>query len=161
MNENINLVEILKDAPKGIKLWSPIYGNCEFVEIKNDNSIFPIVCKVKAKGLTFCQDYAFFTAKGEYSNDFDNTECVLFPSRENRDWSTFHVEPLQHKHFEPFQKMLVRVWYDRKFIWMADFYSHYDEVTGRHYLVSGFTREDDDILPYKGNEDKLGKTVKE
>ena len=85
-------------------------------------------------------------------------ECMLFPSKENRDWAKFKV-PKKHKHFEPFQKMLVKVWHDRKFIWMADFYSHYDEVTDRHYLVSGLTREDDGILPYKGNEDNLGKTV--
>lgn len=28
MNENINLVEILKNAPKGTKLWSPLCGDC-------------------------------------------------------------------------------------------------------------------------------------
>ena len=36
MNENLNLVEILKDAPKGTKLWSPICGYCEFLKIVND-----------------------------------------------------------------------------------------------------------------------------
>ena len=161
MNENLNISKILKNAPKGVKLWSPIYGDCEFVEIKNDNSIFPIVCKVKVKELIFCQDYVFFTAKGEYSNDFDNTECVLFPSRENRDWSTFPVEHLQHKHFEPFQKILFIVNDNGNKIWTPDFYSHYNEVTDEHYVVSGFIiNSDDEIMPYEGNENMLGKKVK-
>lgn len=31
MNKNLNLVEILQDAPKGTKLWSPLCGECELV----------------------------------------------------------------------------------------------------------------------------------
>ena len=27
MNENLNLVEVLKDCPQGTKLYSPIYGD--------------------------------------------------------------------------------------------------------------------------------------
>lgn len=38
MNENLNLLEILKDCPKGAKLYSPVFGECTFEnvnEIKN------------------------------------------------------------------------------------------------------------------------------
>lgn len=28
MNENLDLVEKLKDVPKGTKLWSPLCGEC-------------------------------------------------------------------------------------------------------------------------------------
>ena len=31
MNENLNLVEILKDCPKGTKLYSPSYGDCGYL----------------------------------------------------------------------------------------------------------------------------------
>lgn len=41
MNENLNLVEILKDCPKGTKLYSTIYGEVELNEI-NINSSEPI-----------------------------------------------------------------------------------------------------------------------
>ena len=34
MNENLNLVEILKDCPEGTKLYSPIIGEVEFKRIK-------------------------------------------------------------------------------------------------------------------------------
>lgn len=157
MNENLNLVEILKDVPKGTKLWSPVCGECEFLEILNDEDIsHPIICRTNLNSGDFGRKS--FSADGKFSTLYKNAECVLFPSKDNRDWSTFKVSK-EHKHLEPFQKILVKIWHDSRSIWMADFYSHYDEVTCRHYLASGFTREDDDILPYKGNENKLGKTV--
>ena len=33
MNENLNLVEILKDCPEGTKLYSPIYGDVKLVKV--------------------------------------------------------------------------------------------------------------------------------
>ena len=30
MNENLNLIEILKDCPKGIKLYSSVFGEVKF-----------------------------------------------------------------------------------------------------------------------------------
>ena len=41
MNENINLVEILKDCPKGTKLYSTVYGDVEFDGI-NKREDFPV-----------------------------------------------------------------------------------------------------------------------
>ena len=41
MNENINLCEILKDCPKGIKLYSSLFGEVEFQEIKEKTN-YPI-----------------------------------------------------------------------------------------------------------------------
>ena len=69
MNENLNLVEILKDCPKGIKLYSTIFGDVKFNHVENDT--YPIVLDVR-KGFTFrvSQD-------GRYINDF-NGECTLF-----------------------------------------------------------------------------------
>lgn len=155
MNENLNLVEKLKNVPKGTKLWSPICGDCilDKIDTRDTTVNYAIHC------LTV-NDHSpvQFTANGKYTFCFDDGECVLFPSKENHDWSTFKVTE-KHKCFEPFQKILVKTWRDSRSIWMADFYSHYDEVTGRHYLVSGLTREGDDILPYKGNEDKLGTLI--
>ena len=81
MNENLNLVEILKDCPKGIKLYSTIFGDVKFNHVENDT--YPIVLDVR-KGFTFrvSQD-------GRYINDFSG-ECTLFPSKEQRDWSKFN-----------------------------------------------------------------------
>lgn len=149
MNKNLNLVEILKDAPKGTKLWSPICGECEFIEVSNHVKYFRIVCNSDA---TRCWS---FLPDGKLD---PKGECMLFPSKENRDWSTFNVSE-GHKHFVPFQRVLCACEHDYGYkIWAADVYSHYDESTGKHYLVSGFVVNDNEVIPFE--EDKLGKSVK-
>ena len=157
MNENLNLIEILKYVLKGTKLWSPICGECHFKEIR-EGSCTPIVCRamsIEGNFHTVC-----FTKEGRRNPEFGNGVCVLFPSEENRDWSTFKV-PKKHKHFEPFQKVLCVADNNHDCeVWSADFYSHYDESTREHYLVSGFVKADDEVIPYEGNEGKLGKRVK-
>lgn len=159
MNENLNLVEILKDVPKGTRLWSPIYGECEFSEIVNDEDISnPIICRTNLNSGDFGRES--FSADGKFSTLYKNAECVLFPSKENRDWSTFK-SPNTHKHFEPFQKVLRAIGHEFGYeVWFADFYSHYDDSTREHYLASGYVVDDDEIVPFEGNEDKLGKLVR-
>lgn len=154
MNKNLNLVEILKDAPKGTKLWSPLCGECELVAVE-ENYTYPILCEASdGKEINF-------TKLGKYYDFlFKNGECVLFPSKENRDWSTFKVFE-GHKSFEPFQRVLCAFDHDYGYeIWAADVYSHYDEPTGKHFLVSGYVANDNELIPFEGNEDKLGKSVK-
>ena len=80
MNENLNLVEILKDCPKGTKLYSTIFGEVEFGFIEG-HSIYPIV-------LILNGGHEYLTSDGKLFNKFDG-ECILFPSREQRDWSKF------------------------------------------------------------------------
>lgn len=40
MNENINLVEILKDCPKGTKLYSPLFGEVTLLAVDTCDIIF-------------------------------------------------------------------------------------------------------------------------
>ena len=101
MNENLNLVEILKNVPIGTKLYSPVCGVCELFTVNVDFGAFPIVCIGIDDGLEW-----HFKANGAFTNN-TGVECLLFPSMENRDWSTFKV-PKKHKHFEPFQKVYIR-----------------------------------------------------
>ena len=79
MNENIDLTKILKDCPKGWKLYSPIFGEMKFSKIgDNDYSII----------VTQDCHTASFTKEGFYYADVDG-ECLLFPSKDQRDWSKF------------------------------------------------------------------------
>lgn len=81
MNENINLVELLKDCPKGAKLYTPIYGEVEFDNI-NNGSNFPIITKDKQG------THISFTKKGHFTY-IGTPECLLFPSKDQRDWSKY------------------------------------------------------------------------
>ena len=82
MNEKLNLVEILKDCPKGTKLYSTIFGEVKFCGIKKEDVLYPI-CVQNSNGqlLKIVQD-------GRYYSNYGG-ECTLFPSREQRDWSKF------------------------------------------------------------------------
>ena len=83
MNENLNLVEILKDCPKGTKLYLTTLGEVEFCQI--DAGIYPICVKHKEIGDTL------LTREGKAYNRF-NGECLLFPSKDQRDWSKFNYQ---------------------------------------------------------------------
>lgn len=118
MNENIDLTKILKDCPKGWELYSPIYGKvyfeglnpCEYpVMISRSDDVLDSVSR-----------------EGKHLN-MPDSECCLFPSKEQRDWSKFVApwhknEKFDPKTLKPFDKVLVRDHYSRK--WIADLYSH-------------------------------------
>lgn len=164
MEEKLNLVEILKDAPNGTKLLSPICGECELSKIVNDEDIsHPIICRTNLNSGDFGRES--FSADGKFSTLYKNAECVLFPAKENRDWSTFKA-PKDHKEFKPFEKVLrvdempVHNPYPWIKVWSCDFYNFYDKDTRTHYFVSGYAAKDDEVIPYTGNEDKLGEKVK-
>lgn len=81
MNEKLNLVEILKDCPKGTKLWSPLCGECEFEEIR-----YGEIFLIHTRALCDRSIFKFMDDGKFYDND---GVCVLFPSREQWDWSKF------------------------------------------------------------------------
>lgn len=83
-NKNINIAEILKDCPKGMKLYSPLFGNIELSSVGEDN--IPINVRI-IKGRT-CE-CSSFTREGHYYAGYYDAECLLFPSSKMRDWSRF------------------------------------------------------------------------
>ena len=105
MNENLNLVEILKDCPKGTKLYSTIYGDVELVEVRINDNAYPIEIKIGEGSDMVCD----ITNDGRLLGEFPG-ECTLFPSKEQRDWSKFKVKKpkFDPKTLKPFDKVLVR-----------------------------------------------------
>ena len=78
----MNIAEILKYCPKGTKLYCILCGNAELEEI---TSIGTIVIRkvVDAISTSYTLDY-----EGHYSH---SGECVLFPSKDQRDWGKFRL----------------------------------------------------------------------
>lgn len=131
MNENINLCEILNDCPKGTKLYSPVIGEVIFEGI-DYNSSYPIGVSNTFENLELTKD-------GKYLNEPDG-ECILFPSKDQRDWSKFKAPWLKKPKFDPktlqpFDKVLVKDYSDDG--WKVDFYSHKDTSTTYHYRCIG------------------------
>ena len=116
MNENLNLVEILKDCPKGTKLYSTVFGEVEFKCIEK-NAIYPII--VRPDENTACR----FTADGRTLVRFYG-ECTLFPSRTQRNWAEFKPKQpkFDPKTLQPYMRVLVRD--SNESLWRCAFYSH-------------------------------------
>lgn len=82
MENKINIAEILKDCPKGMKLYSPIYGKVELWKV-NSNSVYSIMTA------TSIGRSGSFTSDGRLYEKYPSSECLLFPSLEMRDWTKF------------------------------------------------------------------------
>lgn len=83
METEINIVKILKDKPQGTKLYSSACGKCNLKEV--DDKSFKI---------SFYNSKFGFMNGGEGYLDkngklYDDGECVVFPSKEMRDWRKF------------------------------------------------------------------------
>ena len=113
-----------------IKVWDTIYSTVA-VEVtiiqidpkdKYNNNII-----VKSElGLTHS-----FSKEGKY---YTTGECVLFPSKENRNWSTYNSNKFNINTLEPFDKVLVRDENNR--CWTTGFYSHYEDNGDIRFFIS-------------------------
>lgn len=120
MNENLDLTKILKDCPEGTKLYSPIFGDVELVKVHlNQDGNYPIEIKLR--------NYEFdnFSKDGRIFAEY-NGECLLFPSKDQRDWSKFELKKSKFdpQTLQPFDRVLVR---DKDYEnWNCGFFSHKD-----------------------------------
>lgn len=120
MNENLNLCQILKDCPKGTKLWSPVWGRVTFETI---DAFDDLVYVLTHKGV-----YITLDSDGKFDAD---GECIIFPSKDQRDWSKFKVpvdkfkssiDVFDPEEFKPFDKVLIKLNYECE-RWTCDFFS--------------------------------------
>lgn len=80
-----NLVNILKHCPEGTKLYSPVYGEVVLDSVQS-KSIYTLA--KTNNGATLVVE---FTRLGRLHYEFSNSECVLFPSKDQRDWDKFRI----------------------------------------------------------------------
>ena len=120
MNENIDLTKILKYCPKGWKLYSPIFGEIDFLKININDTVYTI------SATQGCYP-ASFTKEGFYYADTDG-ECLIFPSKDQRDWSKFTAPWYKKDKFDPktlkaFDRVLAKIDGGDVYCWFADFVS--------------------------------------
>ena len=157
MNENIDLTKILKDCPKGTKFYSTCLGEVVFDHI-SDNMIYPIY--VQANG----NNYTFTKNGQKYS--WANSECTIFPSRQQRDWSKFTApwykkEKFDPKTLKPFDRVLIRIDGGDVYCWFADFVSA-PTIEKYDLLPSVMSNKDANmIIPYNDDTKHLVGTTDE
>ncbi len=145
----MNIAEILKDCPKGTKLYSPIFGDV-FFHGANDSEEYPILVK-STNGY-----YSTFTSEGKLYKEH-NGECMLFPSKENRDWTTFKTlvkeAPVIEYNFKPFDRVLVR---DDDSPWRIELFERMEEGIYKYQCMGSSYAY---CIPYEGNEHLLGTDI--
>lgn len=112
-------MEILKDKPQGIKLYSSACGKCKLEEV--DDKSFKI---------SFYNSKFGFMNGGEGYLDkngklYDGGECIIFPSKEMRDWEKFSWKKGDVLVMDGF-----RVVFDK---WVGDDYTRFNAV---HLITS-------------------------
>ena len=113
----LNLCEILRDCPRGTKLYSTVLGYVIFQGIV-EGVVYPIVVSCE-NGTT-----ETFTADGKMFIDYDG-ECTLFPSKEQRSWTDFIApwykkERFDPKTLKPFDKIIFK----GHGMWFCGLFSH-------------------------------------
>ena len=133
MNKNIDLTKILKDCPTGTKLYSSVHGEVEFERIETTFKRRYVVIKLKDLLLER------INFNGNLYNSYDG-ECILFPSKDQRDWSKFAAPWYKKDRFDPntlkpFDKVLGRD--SDNHIWRCNLFSHILENTSFPYRCIG------------------------
>jgi len=90
----INIAELLKDAPKGLELYSPLFGKVKFLAVDSADSTIIVE--------TERETHEWFSAHGKYKVIkshmlYSDAECLLFPSKECRTWEEWKVDTCRFK----------------------------------------------------------------
>lgn len=128
MKEKINIADILKDKPVGLKFYSNTFGYISFNGVHKDKVYF------------FSEDTNAHSVKPN-GKMYDGGECIIFPSKEMRDWSKFL-----------WKKGDVLVSKDNVYIIFEKFEDDtYTRFKGKHYLwkecnVEDYNKEETKML---------------
>ena len=126
------VADYLKNAPKGTKLYSPIWGECTLMTVSNNR----IVVMDHRNVCRSFDPYGLIDVNGE---------CLLFPSKEVREWSNYQ---LPHD-FKPFDKVVVR----DEGLWHIDFFERY--LPGEEFPYEGMHQTWQHCLPFNEETAKL------
>lgn len=150
MNENLDLTKILEGCPKGTKFYSPLFGEVEFVVISDGRII--VNCVRINRRFMFNVAGKYEMSELRHSDDWGNhlhsDECLLFPSKDQRNWSKFERfwdKPKKEKFdvntLQPFDKVLMRT--NERSIWEPDFFGYKDGN-----WIMGVTVGNVECIPY-------------
>ena len=120
MEQKLNLCKILKYCPQGEIFWSPMLGNVKFDSIYHERQIVYVISET---GATW-----HLTSDATITLDYvTSAEIMLYPSKEQRDWSKFTAPWLKKERFnlktlKPFDRVIARYTLNSK--WRCTFFSH-------------------------------------
>ena len=124
--QELNLCEILKYCPEGEIFWSPMLGDVKFYDI-NQNRKFVNVNLESGETWNFNSNGTI-----SFGGATTSPEIMLYPSKEQRDWSKFTAPWLKKERFDPktfkaFDKVLARL--NKQGIWCCELFSFIEDDT--------------------------------
>ena len=130
--QELNLCEILKHCPKGEMFWSPLLGDVKMHFIDQEAKRVVVIL---TSGAT-CEIHADATIS---IGRVTSPEVMLYPSKEQRDWSKFTAPWLKKERFDPktlkaFDRIIVR---DDSERWLCTIFSYIGEGCYPYNTVSG------------------------
>ena len=123
----LNLCEILKNCPQGETFWSPLLGDVKFYNVnQRDNVIY-----VTTKALITWK----INADGTITiDDITSEEVMLYPSREQRDWTKVKYEKKERfdpKTLKAFDRVIIR---NARDVWTCTLFSHISNKPDARYI---------------------------
>lgn len=114
--QELNLCEVLRDCPDGMPFWSPMLGDVTFMCVNGEY----VTVEDKNKNSWDINSDSTLTIGGVHG--VKSEEPMLFPSRDQRDWSKWKLPKpkFDPKSLKAFDKVLV----NHDDIWKVDFFSH-------------------------------------
>ena len=152
--QELNLCEILKDCPKGEKFWSPMLGAVKLHDIIQSEDIIIIEAKNR-------ETWEINSDGTINIGDIISPEIMLYPSKEQRDWTKVKYEKkkekLDPKTLSPFDRVLARNHGSHR--WACDLFS--DIIDGdecMYHCIGSYYRY---CIPYNDDTKHLVDTKEE
>ena len=152
--QELNLCEILKDCPKGEKFWSPMLGAVKLHDIIQSEDIIIIEAKNR-------ETWEINSDGTINIGDIISPEIMLYPSKEQRDWTKVKyekkTEKFDPKTLKPFDRVLARNHGSHR--WACDLFS--DIIDGDeclYHCIGSYYRY---CIPYNDDTKHLVDTKKE
>lgn len=153
MEAKINIAEILKDKPVGLKLYSPTFGCISFTGVYKDRVYF------------YSEDTNAHSVN-QYGKMYDGGECIIFPSKEIRDWLKFtwkkgdvlvNKDGTVHIIFEGFEDDKYRTFKGKYYLWEENGHTEQFDTYSYYMQTSVFIKANDDTQTYISTiEERLG-----
>lgn len=152
MNENINLCKILKDCPLGMELWSPLAGVVVFDGVYEDKVNIILSDNTEL----YVNHDGRMEIRGISFIPFISQEIMLYPSKDQRDWSKWKCPKPEKSKFDPktlnaFDKVLGLMMSSD--IWRLGFFSHKKDNEPYYNIVGGNIFHT--ILPFNSDTEYL------
>ena len=131
--QKLNLCELLKHCPNGEQFWSPMLGDVKYCYINHAKKEIDV--KLASGAIWGINADGTITV-----GDVISSEIMLYPSREQRDWTKVKFEPKKDKFdpktLKPFDKVLTRDSHNEK--WCCNIFSNIDDNRYSKYITVSY-----------------------